>query len=495
MSKAGVIDPETKAAALKTAQELRSELEGEGCNAFCIAKIARLALCYLQAGQLDSALSMYEKFAKYDCTNYKAGLCLGLLYLQHAHYQKSYEVLCKVARHPQAQRDPALWLGLGALLFKFDRNDKAEAAYQLVLSLNPPLLLKREAFLKLGLLNIRKKSYDKAITFFKSACAGLLPSPAQFLLIGSCYELKKNMPEAEGMYINASGLGEQVKALQHLGWIYCLKTDYATAESTLTQALNLAIEHKSATSDIYYLLGRVSQMQGDFEKSEQHYSESLRLEPDNSLYLLTAGVLSAQRGNWAQALEQLLKSVSVPYRGPEAYLNIGHLYSIINQKDSALNAYSRALAIDPACTMALNRKKEIEQGLQPSPMSPQLPNIRLSDVPLSLQSVPKHCDSAMGRRTQPASRGKVARREDAVTPSTAPPAVNVLAHLKSHLLNPAEMSRSALIPSMLSTAATTPRMGSTEENAMFYPLMTSFISKLQDSTMPGTSDQPQKRRK
>ena len=490
-----VIDPDTKSAALKAAEQLKSELEGEGSNAFCISKIARLAQCYLQAGQMDSALNMYEKFAKYDSTNYKSALCLGLLHLLRTNYQKSYEVLSKVSKHPQARRDPALWFGIGALLFKFDRNDQAEAAYQLALSLTPSPALKREAFLKLGLINIRKKTYDKAIAYFTNANVGSLPSPELFLFIGSCHEMKRNYGDAIGLYTNVSEtLGAGVRALQHLGWAYSLKADYVAADATLTRALSLAIDQKAQTSDIYYLIGRIAHMQGDLEKAEKHYSEALRLDEDNSLYLLSAAVLSAQRENFVQAIEQLRKSVAVPYRGPEAWLNMGHLYTISNQKDSALIAYTRALSVDPACTAALNRKKELEQGLPPSVLTPQMPTIRLSDVPLSLQSVPKHKEGPAEQRAPVKGRGKVVRREDAA-PCSAPPAVNVLAHLKSHLLSPTEITRTAMIPSMLSTAATTPRMAKTEENAMFYPLMSSFISKLQDSAMPKGSDLPQKRRK
>jgi tetratricopeptide (TPR) repeat protein len=494
MTSPSIIDPDRKSTALKSAEQLKSELEGEGCNSFCISKIARLAQCYLQAGQLDSALSTYDKFAKYDCTNYKAGLCLGLLHLSRANYQKSYEVLSRVSKNIQARRDPALWLGIGTLLFKFDKNEQAEAAYQLVLSLSPSPVLKKEAFLKLGLINLRKKAYDKAITYFTNANAGSLPSPELFLFIGSCHEMKKNYGDAIGLYINAETLGAGVRALQHLGWAYSLKPDLTAADATLTRALTLAIDQKSTTSDLYYLIGRIAHTQNDLEKAEKHYAEALRLEEDNYLYLLSAAVLAAQNGNVMQAIELLRKSVAVPYRGPEAWVNMGHLYTISNQTDSALIAYTRALTIDPACAIALTRKKELDQGLPSSQLSPQLPPIRISDVPLSLQSVPKHKEGSFDQRAQGKGRGKVARREDAA-PCSAPPAVNVLAHLKSHLLNPAEITRTAMIPSMMSTAATTPRMGKTEENAMFYPLMSSFISKLQDSAMPKVSDLPQKRRK
>ena len=480
-----IAECELKSAALRTASELLSELEA---NPFCIAKIARLGQCYLHSGQMDKAVGIYEKFVKFDCTNYKAAICLGILRLLEAKYQQSYEILAQASKNPLAKKEFSLWLGLGAILLKFDKLDQAEAAYQLVISLNPSKFAKQEAFTKLGIVALRKKSYDKAMNYFKNALIGDSVRPDLLLFTGTCYELKGKLPEAIGLYTSASSLlrDQSFKAMQHLGWAQFLTGDYAQAEVTLTQALNLAMEQKAETADLHFLLGRVAQTLGNLDKAEKAFGAALTLDPDNSLFLLAIGILSVYQKRMQQAQEYFVKSTNVPYRGPEAWINLGNMYSICNQKDSAIHSFKKALEVDPTSPIAANRLKEVEEGLPQTNINFMLPPVHISDVRFSQQMVLKFNESVRHpefKSPPNKGRGKVARREDSMS-GGAPPAANVLSHLKGFLKNPMEMSRSVAQPSILSTASTTPRMVKTEDNPIFIPIMTSFISRLQDSLNP-----------
>lgn len=104
------------------------------------------------------------------------------------------------------------------------------------------------------------------------------------------------------------------------------------AASGIPAALMAAIGHHEA---------------GRWPAAEQGYREFLTMEPNHAGAWHLLGIVSAQRGNRAGAVEYLYRALTVKPDWPEAQSNLGNVWREQGQLDEAMACYRRALALKP----------------------------------------------------------------------------------------------------------------------------------------------------
>jgi tetratricopeptide (TPR) repeat protein len=105
------------------------------------------------------------------------------------------------------------------------------------------------------------------------------------------------------------------------------------------------------------------------------------LIPNSSLSWYGKGLASAASGDEESAIQALDRVTELSPKDEQAWLKKGEVYISMNRNDLAINAYKRALLINPNNNEA---KKNLEAlGVQATPTT-----VDYSQYPLSTQAIP-----------------------------------------------------------------------------------------------------------
>jgi eukaryotic-like serine/threonine-protein kinase len=239
----------------------------------------------------------------------------GRGYLQE--YQKPENIDSAIAEFNQALRiDPGYALayaGLGtAYLTGFqqfykgkERVDNASANCEKALSLNPDLL---EGHICLGNVFNGTGQYDKAVEEFQGAL--------------------RVEPSSED-------------ALRGLADAYTYLGKVDAAESTYKKVITLRPNYWG----VYSWLGFFYYNQARYPEAAQMFLKATQLAPDNyHEYLLLGGTYILQ-GRYSDAINALRRSIELR-PSPDAYNNLGYVYTLLHRFPEAIAALDQALKID-----------------------------------------------------------------------------------------------------------------------------------------------------
>ncbi len=114
----------------------------------------------------------------------------------------------------------------------------------------------------------------------------------------------------------------------------------------------------AATSSIAAKLQRAIALhqQELWSQAEALYREILLFQPRNFDALHLLGVVQAQGGNFASAVEFIGRAIKVDPRNAAAHANLGNALRELKRPEEALASYDRALALKPAFPDALNNR-------------------------------------------------------------------------------------------------------------------------------------------
>jgi len=126
--------------------------------------------------------------------------------------------------------------------------------------------------------------------------------------------------------------------------------DYAKAEEYLKESAKTSIEEVAST---FYELANIKKLQFQYEDALNYYDLAIKVNPENSLYLNEAGVLSYYIGNYKKAVEffsrSLLKNKKAKKSNTETailYNNLGIAYASIGEYFKAIELYKKSIAIN-----------------------------------------------------------------------------------------------------------------------------------------------------
>jgi Tfp pilus assembly protein PilF len=102
-------------------------------------------------------------------------------------------------------------------------------------------------------------------------------------------------------------------------------------------------------TDALYLLGLIAQRTGRFAESVELFRRATAENPKSAKYWvnLGLGLGGMGLGKNAEALEALRRAVAIDPTIPAAWSNLGNEFSILQQFEEAIDAYQRALKLNP----------------------------------------------------------------------------------------------------------------------------------------------------
>ncbi len=186
--------------------------------------------------------------------------------------------------------------------------------------------------------------------------------------------------------------GNKAYLLNKIAIVFINLKDYETAISILETALKL----DKTNYEINYNLGYCNHLLNKFERANQFYIESLRLNPININALNNHGLLERDYGNTDYAEEIFNNAIALSFNKPFLHNNLGTINEARGNYKSAIDNFNTALSIDSNYVDALinlsniyhyNNQSDIsfdiiEKALK---LSPNNPTVRFNRALLLLR--------------------------------------------------------------------------------------------------------------
>jgi len=351
-----------------TAFQKAVELDPE--NGKLIYNLARL---HQRQGQHKTAIRLLEKVTKLQPAWVKAHLMLGLSLKTMGHIKDA--IACYTRSATLSPGDAKIQNCLGALLEQDDQADGAVQCFQKTISLYPEY---PEAHYNLG--NVLKKidQPGRAIASYKKA-VNLKPDFAEaWFNLGNTLFDQEHYGDCLKCFDNAISLRpKDVSAIKKRGKALIALGDVDTAK-LLYQEILLRFPDDP---EIHFHLGQVYKAQGDMCRAIVSYSEVYRLDATHGGAV--AALLSAPTGNLSsdmiQMLDQSRDSVSMGLSADRRLFLKAHVLRHSGDLEGAWETYVQANAVIYSRDQDLARKtiQDLERTLAllrtrhaPSPVPP-----------------------------------------------------------------------------------------------------------------------------
>jgi tetratricopeptide (TPR) repeat protein len=157
-----------------------------------------------------------------------------------------------------------------------------------------------------------------------------------------------------------------------LGTVLALSGDEAAANRQFETAINL----NPLSPELYAEIALANQIAGRDQASLEYYERALELEPDSPHYNLSVGNAYAERAAgedrneeyFQRAEEHLTRAAELDPRPGRldvraiAWSSLGDLYAGWDRRDQAIQAYEKALKINPELSQTQQRLEELRQS-------------------------------------------------------------------------------------------------------------------------------------
>jgi len=345
-----------------------------------------LADLHLQTGAPDPAIEILTGLVPKRPT-FAAYVLLGSAYLrknQPANASAVFQTI--ITRAPNDPRGPYL---IGLALVAQDRRSEAKKRFEEALALDPYYI---EPLTQLADLALAEQQPDVAVERVQRQMARAPKSAAMPFLLGRIHERRRDIVNAERVYLKAVELEPMVAAAYvALGTLYVKSERYDEALRQVDEALKLKPKDLGAQM----LQGAVYERKGDVEKAIAAYEKALALNPrfalaaNNLAYLYsehngdrnralalaelakesapaephvsdTLGWILYKRGVYQRALALLKESARKLPDNVEVQYHLGMTYAKLGDKDGAREALGRAVS----SSLSFAGKEEARRLLQ-----------------------------------------------------------------------------------------------------------------------------------
>ena len=304
---------EAATAASKQAFELNS-------NSINIAE--QLSKLLIETDQIDEAVILVEQLVEYQPNNPRIYLLLAEIQQQKdlpaAIY--TYQKIIDLIPHHFASR-----LNIANLLMQDNRVDAAIKHYQQALKLRPK---SHQIYSNLGKAYFQQKNWQQAVNSYQKAI-----------------ELNGNAP---------------VKVYLHLAKAYKQQGNKRQTVETYRKAI---ASHPNSVHG-YIGLGNYYRQQKKWSKAIENYQKAISLNCKNAGVYFALGECWRQKRNWTKAIDSYQEALNLDYhKSFELYKVIGDTLTELNEINSAISAYQKAMKINPDSSEVKNSLHAVDRKL------------------------------------------------------------------------------------------------------------------------------------
>jgi superkiller protein 3 len=346
----------------------------------------------------DDALEQYKWITQRDPDFGPAQLAMGdLLYRAgkaRNDMQRYQEARAPLERYTKlAPNDPKGWSLLGRTLSNLKMRDEAVDAMLKAEQLGDK---NKEMFSMLGKALAEKRDYTRALKYFEMG----EKKPQDYLVMAQLYVIDGQLGKADSIYqamLNQDSTSSSAKlALNERGKLRFRQKDYDGALALFQKrialdpnsaeayfyiglcqkelkrypealtALKQSTALDSTKAERFFWLGVLSDQQKAISDAEVAFRRSVALDDTSRLASKARAQLGFYRllqKDWSGALQHLERSVVLDPQYVQAWVWLGQGYQNSGNRDKAIDAYKRALALDPNQAEASKGVKVLSGGV------------------------------------------------------------------------------------------------------------------------------------
>lgn len=334
-----------------------------------------LAISYFNSGKYDLAITEFEKLGQLPGNSRSvASLFLGIIAEKQGNFSKSASLLEEsggiVYQYPQAV------LSLAHSLVELDQVQKADAALR---NLDTMSGVTASEYFKSGLLYSKQKQYSQALAEFERASKadpsvpGLAYQRAVVLdRLGRSQEalqvlkdLTRIRPDGDSLNLMASLArknGDLNLALQSLRQAAALEPerevnyldfstlcmDYENYPLAL-EAADIGLAHVPGSYRLQVQKAAILEKLGRFGEAEKLAQRASKLQQDNSVALLTLGIIQTHAGELQGAINTLSSAIKEFPSNYQMYYYLGVALELTLKEDPrAAEAFREAIRLNPS---------------------------------------------------------------------------------------------------------------------------------------------------
>ena len=343
-----------------------------------------IALAYLgmisdDRGEYERAIEFYSRALVYDKSNPEILKYLAVSYRHTKQYDKALENLkTALSLHPN---DVDIRILMGNIYFETGRYDEAIEQYRAVLEVSPDnakvmyniasALMKKgdefsaveyfkkagatdrigdiahQAYSRLGVIYIDRKDFALAEQYLKQAVSIRPTDPVNHYNLGIAYLRQDKKDPALEEFIRAESLSSGDNTmLENLGNVYL---DMNQFDRSL-KAFEKLLETNKRNIKILSKIGEIYYQKGELDRAYEVYKKITMLEPvtENArvAYLNMGNILDdAQR--FDEAIEAYKKALSINPKDDAAHYNLGLTYRNAQKPELAIQSWKEASRLNP----------------------------------------------------------------------------------------------------------------------------------------------------
>lgn len=297
------------------------------------------ALRHHQAGNLQTAESIYRQILQFEPDNAEALHLLGVIAYQQQRHDAAVELIGRaVARKPDFADAHS---NLGNALRELDRLDEAEQSFRKAIAINPKFAM---AHYNLGNILLSRQRYEGAAKSFERAVTAN-PQLAEALTNrGIALKELGRLEEAESSYRKALTLRpDHVITHFNLGNTLLEMGCTEKAAASYRRCLELAPGYTEARLN----LGAVLRDLGKIDEAADCYKRALADVPDNTEVLVNYGAVLRDQGKADEAEACYRRALKIAPEDALAHFNLGNALRDQGRLVEAVAAYEQALARNP----------------------------------------------------------------------------------------------------------------------------------------------------
>jgi predicted O-linked N-acetylglucosamine transferase (SPINDLY family) len=224
---------------------------------------------------------------------------------------------------------------------KMGELSQAETIYSNILSKEPS---HADALHLLGVLELQKKNYQKAIDLILQAIHINPDTPAYYSNLGISNRKNGNLVNAKKYYLKAIELDQNyVDAYYNLGIVLQELQEYEKALAAYQKTIALNTTYFKAYSNI----GNIYRIFRKFDQALNFHQEAIRLNPKYAEAYSNAGVCLDNLQQHAQAQKYFLKAIELNPQFDVALVNLGNSLRYQKKYEEAVIYYQKAMALNP----------------------------------------------------------------------------------------------------------------------------------------------------
>ena len=308
----------------------------------------KLATGFMLTNQRGKAIEMLQEIIQQHPEKYQTYELLGRVLEEEA------KSLFEAKKIDQAKADYA----------------KAAANYEQSLLVNPAQPDNYVHLAELLLFNLREN--ERAVKLLKEA-QHRFPSTPQFTYL-LAVALREAGHAQQSVATFAEALHEAEAAGQEMTngrfyFEYGAAAERAGLYDKAAELFKQSIDADPAdAAEAYNYLGFMWADQGQhLDEAEDYINRALAVDPNNGAYLDSLGWLHYRRGNYQQALSELLRAAkALKVDDPVVFEHIGDTYSALNDNAKAIGYWEKALALDKTNKQLATKIAEAKSRLSKS---------------------------------------------------------------------------------------------------------------------------------